>query len=96
MWDASSKMGFCWKAVASGIRLSEAEGLGRAKGGRWVTFLGHATARGRRDPSCLYNVGRSEVVTLTLRIIKFKPVSARVTSVAQEARNSQGKNSGAV
>lgn len=43
-------------------------------------------ARGRRDPSCLYNLGRSEVVTLTL-CIKFKPVSTRVTSVAQEARN---------
>lgn len=61
-----------------------------------MTSLGHAMARGRRDPSCLYNLGRSEVVTFTLCITKFQPVSARVTSVAQEARNSHGNHSGAV
>lgn len=61
-----------------------------------MTSRGHAVARGERDPSCLYNLGRLEVVALTLRIAKFKPVFASVTSVAQEARNSHGNNLGAV
>lgn len=61
-----------------------------------MTCLGHDGPGQERDPSCFYNLGRSEVITLTLCIIKFNPVSAGVTSVAREARNSRGKNSDAV
>lgn len=65
-------------------------------GRHWVNSRGHAMAWGRRDPSCLYNLGRLEVVALTLWIIKYKPVSAGVTSVVQEVRNSHSNDPCAV
>lgn len=48
---------------ASGFLRQRGSAGPREAGG---TSLGHAMAQGRRDPSCLYNLGRSEVDTLTL------------------------------
>lgn len=77
----------CLEAVASGTQPAAWRGRGRL----WATSQGHAVAQGGRDPSALYNLGRSEITAL-----KFKPVFARETSVAQEARNSHGDNLHAV
>lgn len=84
------------KAVASGTGLSAAEGLSGAEGGSGQLPGVTLWPQGGRDPSCLYNLGRSKVVAFTLPIIKFKLVFASVTSVAQEAGILHSNNSSAV